>query len=1091
MMKGVVGGVPTTTGGLCAEGGGIDPNVILQFKSSSGPTSTVLNSCTGTTASAGTPATSAGWSCENRCEKDNTSCGSWFPNRSANALYPGDPKYTDTSAYPCTDILAIRMRGYEADNFVKALNSNVLLYNYHDGACQTTCSDGNCRGNVQTPTSGNNVPINIGDVTNTVKPYMGTPANWSPNSSVNYEGTACALDGFTAWYYARWKYRWCWDDTTLFNRHAGSINIPSLPQACSGGLFNVTSEIETFEAAKGYSLNQWQYSNNGTTWTNFANGTKTAADLIGCSIINITGSPVTYFIRRQATFPIDFLGNSTTYGKRILYSDTMSIIILPLPTFVDPTLNTATPTNGTTICKGLDVSATFFAGGGTPYFDAFDEFEYSLNGISNWTAYTPADNINTAFASGSVKIRGRRMSSCTATDTAWTNLVDWPVYAGTTSPNVASSSVPIYSQICSSVTSINGVLNSGSGGADYEYGYSISNGTSPTAGTIVSGLTAATTSFTLNTTGATTKVVLFARRTNVGAGPCVAPSWGIIAYWNLIQEPINPTLNTQTPNTSTICESESVSAIFDAGSQGAFNSKDEYRISIDNGTTWNVYIPGTSVSAIGGNDNVIIQGQRTVGTSTGCTETWSDVASWSIDKIPTGTPIFTISACTTPALATATIDINNLLPLSTSTSWLRTIGATNPSPSTSSITPFTVTNLTAISRFVVTMTNGLCVKKDSVNIPAIATVPSTGAIIAPNNYCSNCTFTNGSTRYFYDDAGRIIASIVDATTPNLALGLTEVCVDINPVQQYITDDNGVLQPYLRRRWTIDPGTSTKAAVTLYFSKAEFDDLKSASGTVGVDPYAFTTPNIDNILITKYPNGSNGVFTPPMSPSAELITLTSITSYTSHWRVVFPVSTFSTFYIHPKGNFSATLPVELISFDANMNDSHESSILTWKTASEKNSLYFEIEKSSNASNWNSIATMSAAGNSNILRSYSHIDSNLFIGINYYRLKIVDIDSSFEYSNIISLNNNIAFNKQVTLYPNPTNGLITINSNSDTTSYSSIKIKDVLGKIVKNVNVNKNMQINKIDIDCSDLAKGSYYICLYDVEGMFNMIKFIKY
>lgn len=1073
-----VGANPTTTSNL-------EVRIHSILKSSTGPTAATLNSCTGATASGG--AGVPGWSCENRCETSTNggACDVWVPNGSQNALYPGNPNYIDTSKYPCTDIFIYAMKGFESDATASA---NLQDQNFNDGACAGTCNITSCYGNYQTPTSGdNNVTITIGQIGDTLRPFLG--GVWSKLYQSNLESAVCTTDGFTNYYYSRWKYRWCWDDTTLFNRHAGTIYNPSLTQVCSNGLFNVTNETQAFEAAKGYSLYQWQYSNNGTTWTNFTNGTNAAANLIGCFIVNGTGSPVTYFIRREASFPIDFVAGAG-YGRRRLYSDTVSIVILPTPTFTDPTLNSAIPANGTTICKGLNVSATFNAGGGTPYFDAFDEFQYSLNGIAPWTSYTAGASINTAFASGNVKIRGRRMSSCTATDTLWTNLVDWPVYSGTTSPSVASSSVPINTSICNAVTSITGVLNAGSGGADYEYGYSISNGTSPNAGTIVSGLTASTTTFTLNTAGATTRVVLFARRTNVGAGPCVAPSWGIVAYWTIINEPINPTLNTQTPNAATICENQSVSATFNTGSQGASDAIDQYQISIDNGVTWNAYTPATSISALGGNTNVLIQGKRTTGTSTGCTSSWTTLATWSIDKIPTGTPVFTgLSACSAGTTATASLTVNNLLPVTSGTSWTRTIGTT-ATPTTSAVSPFTITNLTTASRFRVIMTNGLCTRLDSVDVPLIPPgVPAT-VTIAPDDYCNSCTMANNTTKYFYDDAGKIIAMVLDSSAAP-SLGLTEVCVDVDPVQKYVTDSYGSQQPYLRRRWTIKPGSNAGAAVTLYFTATELNDLKAAAGVVGTDPYAFTTP-VGNLLITKYPNGGSGTFTAPLSAGAEVITPIVSAYNTTQWKALFTIRTFSTFYIHPKrGTISATLPVELISFNAVANDTSGTALITWITATEKNSKHFVIEKSTDASNWNEIGSVNASGNSNTIHSYSYVDNNLAIGIIYYRLKMVDLDNTFEYSDVVAINNTVISNKTVTLFPNPTNGNLNLQFYYNQNTNTKMIVKNVLGQQVKVIPVNITNQLNSISIDCKDLSNGTYFIHFMDLKEFNHVIKFLKY
>ncbi len=75
-------------------------------------------------------------------------------------------------------------------------------------------------------------------------------------------------------------------------------------------------------------------------------------------------------------------------------------------------------------------------------------------------------------------------------------------------------------------------------------------------------------------------------------------------------------------------------------------------------------------------------------------------------------------------------------------------------------------------------------------------------------------------------------------------------------------------------------------------------------------------------------------------------------------------------------------------------------LTWHTVAEVNVSYFEIEKSTNGIQYSSIAKVSAANNPGT-HDYETYDPSPENGINYYRLKMVDIDGAFKHSNIINL------------------------------------------------------------------------------------------
>lgn len=92
----------------------------------------------------------------------------------------------------------------------------------------------------------------------------------------------------------------------------------------------------------------------------------------------------------------------------------------------------------------------------------------------------------------------------------------------------------------------------------------------------------------------------------------------------------------------------------------------------------------------------------------------------------------------------------------------------------------------------------------------------------------------------------------------------------------------------------------------------------------------------------------------------------------------------------------TLPIDLIIFNATKFD--ESIILNWKTANEKGFSHFDVQKSNDAKEFGTIATVFAANASN----YNQTDMSPAIGANYYRLKMVDLDGTFKYSKTISSN-----------------------------------------------------------------------------------------
>ena len=113
-----------------------------------------------------------------------------------------------------------------------------------------------------------------------------------------------------------------------------------------------------------------------------------------------------------------------------------------------------------------------------------------------------------------------------------------------------------------------------------------------------------------------------------------------------------------------------------------------------------------------------------------------------------------------------------------------------------------------------------------------------------------------------------------------------------------------------------------------------------------------------------------------------------------------------------------LPIELISFKVKEVD--KSAFITWSTATEINNDYFVIERSRDAYKWDSIDLIEGAGNSSTVLDYSTIDRFPISGQAYYRLKQVDFNGDYSYSNIAA----ISLSKDFFLYPNPTKNSINV-------------------------------------------------------------------
>jgi hypothetical protein len=156
---------------------------------------------------------------------------------------------------------------------------------------------------------------------------------------------------------------------------------------------------------------------------------------------------------------------------------------------------------------------------------------------------------------------------------------------------------------------------------------------------------------------------------------------------------------------------------------------------------------------------------------------------------------------------------------------------------------------------------------------------------------------------------------------------------------------------------------------------------------------------------------------------------------------------------------------------------KSNYLHWETASEENNAYFILERSSDAQQFTALGQIEGNGNSNQNQFYSFTDINPTTGINYYRLKQVDSDGSFSYSQVIALEVK-ASDSQVNIYPNPSSDIISIEFVNDTNSEIHIKIYDVLGHLVRNVNLGSTKGHQVYNLSLSNLPEGAYLIQLSD-------------
>jgi hypothetical protein len=198
--------------------------------------------------------------------------------------------------------------------------------------------------------------------------------------------------------------------------------------------------------------------------------------------------------------------------------------------------------------------------------------------------------------------------------------------------------------------------------------------------------------------------------------------------------------------------------------------------------------------------------------------------------------------------------------------------------------------------------------------------------------------------------------------------------------------------------------------------------------------------------------------------------TGTTTYTStSMTYTGYTGTFSPFAI---GNNLTPLPVKLLDFNAVAQADQKSVLVTWETAEEKDNARFDVQRSTDGNIWSVIGSVEGSGNSASVNNYQFLDANPAL-VNFYRLKSVDANESFELSGVRKVDFNNLNSDIVKIYPNPSNGTLNISVN-ETATYT---IMDVNGKIIAEGDVNSQIKL-------TDLPTGLYMVKVLAGENLHN-------
>lgn len=170
-----------------------------------------------------------------------------------------------------------------------------------------------------------------------------------------------------------------------------------------------------------------------------------------------------------------------------------------------------------------------------------------------------------------------------------------------------------------------------------------------------------------------------------------------------------------------------------------------------------------------------------------------------------------------------------------------------------------------------------------------------------------------------------------------------------------------------------------------------------------------------------------------------------------------------------------LPVKWLAINAERTSLNEITI-SWSTSAEMSNSHFEIERTTDGANFISLHKLSGQGTTQKITEYSWVDETAPQGIVYYRLKQVDFNGDFEYSNMMVVTP-AAGNVEgitVTAFPNPVTEELNIDFSAEAPQQMDVTFVDLFGNEVKKIVIEKGRQSARLDV--RGLKKGYYFLII---------------
>ncbi|WP_127124466.1 T9SS type A sorting domain-containing protein [Pseudoflavitalea rhizosphaerae] len=348
---------------------------------------------------------------------------------------------------------------------------------------------------------------------------------------------------------------------------------------------------------------------------------------------------------------------------------------------------------------------------------------------------------------------------------------------------------------------------------------------------------------------------------------------------------------------------------------------------------------------------------------------------------------------------------------------------------------------------------------------------STAGMALGNSDVTNIQSATGLTSYV-NNCNLLVAQIRGDNSPTAVNGKVRIKVW-----------NEFIQPanYVRRHYEITPENNAATAtgrITLFFLQSDFVQFNNLNA-VKLPVTSFDDALKPNLLIEKFAGTSSNGTGRPDSYAGSGITIDPAdvdivwNSSRSRWEVSFDVAGFSGFFVKTQVQ---TLPLTLLSFTGQRENGV--SQLKWETANENQVAYFELERSAGGNVYSSVTRINAKNGPS--QQYSYADPYSFSGLMSYRLKMVDIDGTVNYSKIVLLSDKEA--AILSMYPNPAQNRIWLETSDITLRGTEAVLMNAAGAVQLKFKVLNARE----EIDISMMKNGMYFIRLANGKT----IKFVK-